>query len=148
MKTMQSTEGTKKHDTAEGYFGIAKKLAEISLGLRRIMWQRTDRLPIGVFPEDYDEYEEIRRRLDETRDRVVESGVAELSGNDPLATPIMEMGLSARAQKLRNKLGIRVAGQLELYTSDELLEVRNFGKGSLQAVRMELAKLGLKLEGD
>lgn len=62
--------------------------------------------------------------------------------------PVGELGLSVRARKCMNRLGIATVGELIAHSADDLLECKNFGVTSLVEVRDKLSALGLKLRGD
>lgn len=127
-------------------FEIAKKLAQISLSLHMfyVSFCRQS------LPEksDSDAIHGIRSNLDEVRDQIVQMGIERLDTISAAAKPIEELNPSLRVRKLKARVGIVVAGQLQQYTADELLELKNFGVVSLAEVRAKLAGLGLKLKGD
>lgn len=58
------------------------------------------------------------------------------------------LGLSIRAAKCMNRLGIKTVRELISRTADDLLEAKNFGASSLGEVRRKLQECGLKLRGD
>jgi DNA-directed RNA polymerase subunit alpha len=65
-----------------------------------------------------------------------------------LNKPVSDLNLSVRARKCMNRLGVATIGDLLSRTTDELLEVKNFGQTSLLEVREKLRGLGLKLRGE
>jgi len=62
-----------------------------------------------------------------------------------LALPISELELGVRASHCLESENIRTVGDLVGYTEDQLLQVRNFGRTSLEEVKRKLAELGLTL---
>jgi DNA-directed RNA polymerase subunit alpha len=66
-------------------------------------------------------------------------------GGGLLDKPVSQLGLSVRASHCLDKEGIRTIGELVTYSEDDLLEMRNFGKTSLDEVKRILADLGLTL---
>lgn len=68
------------------------------------------------------------------------------SGNEAaLNKPVSDLGLSVRARKALQFLGIATIGDLAARTEAELLGVKNFGQTSLDEVKLKLGELGLKL---
>lgn len=66
-----------------------------------------------------------------------------------LALPIQELNLSVRARKCTTKLNITTVGDLVRHTAKDLLACRNFGRASLNEVRVSLAEnIGYRLRGD
>ena len=65
-----------------------------------------------------------------------------------LERPIAELGLSVRARKAMVRLGLNTIGELVRRSGDDLLECKNFGVTSLNEVRENLTKFGIKLRGD
>lgn len=62
-----------------------------------------------------------------------------------LLTSVNEMELSVRAVNCLNTAQIRVLGELVDKTEAEMLKYRNFGKKSLQEIKMKLSDMGLGL---
>ena len=68
------------------------------------------------------------------------------SGNETaLSKPVSELGLSVRARKALQLLGIATLGDLAARTEAELMGVKNFGSTSLDEVREKLVEAGLGL---
>jgi DNA-directed RNA polymerase subunit alpha len=68
------------------------------------------------------------------------------SGNEAaLARPVGDLGLSVRARKALQYLGIQSVGDLAARTEAELLGVKNFGQTSLDEVKIKLGEMGLSL---
>jgi len=85
--------------------------------------------------------EEQHRRM---RRQVYES--LKGSGNEQmLARPVTELGLSVRARKALQILGIQTIGDLAARTEAELMGVKNFGATSLDEVKQKLDEAGLGL---
>jgi DNA-directed RNA polymerase subunit alpha len=85
--------------------------------------------------------EEQHRRM---RRQVYES--LKGSGNEAvLARPVTELGLSVRARKALQILGIQTIGDLAARTEAELMGVKNFGATSLDEVKIRLEENGLGL---
>ena len=62
-----------------------------------------------------------------------------------LALPISDLELSVRSSHCLESESIRTVGELVGYTEERLLQVRNFGKTSLDEVTGKLGELGLML---
>lgn len=62
-----------------------------------------------------------------------------------LSLPVAELELSVRSSHCLEGESIRTVGDLVGYTEEALLEVRNFGKTSMDEVKQKLAELGLML---
>ena len=62
-----------------------------------------------------------------------------------LARPVSELGLSVRARKALQLLGIQTLGDLASRTEAELMGVKNFGATSLEEVKERLVQHGLGL---
>lgn len=62
-----------------------------------------------------------------------------------LARPVSELGLSVRARKALQVLGIQTMGDLAGRTEAELMGVKNFGATSLDEVKERLTQHGLGL---
>ena len=62
-----------------------------------------------------------------------------------LALPISELELSVRSSHCLDGETIRTVGDLVSYTEESLMQVRNFGRTSLEEVRRKLGELGLTL---
>ena len=66
-------------------------------------------------------------------------------GEASLARPVSELGLSVRARKALQILGIVTLGDLASRTEAELMGVKNFGATSLDEVKIKLAEQNLSL---
>ncbi|HBS28544.1 MAG TPA: hypothetical protein DEB06_03615 [Phycisphaerales bacterium] len=67
-------------------------------------------------------------------------------GNEAvLSKPVSDLGLSVRARKALQVLGIQSLGDLASRTEAELMGVKNFGATSLDEVKAKLAQHGLEL---
>jgi len=67
-------------------------------------------------------------------------------GNEAiLGKPVSDLGLSVRARKALQVLGIQSLGDLAARTEAELMGVKNFGATSLDEVKAKLAQHGLEL---
>jgi DNA-directed RNA polymerase subunit alpha len=87
--------------------------------------------------------EEQHRRL---RARATDSNKGGGGGNDGiLAKSVVELGLSVRARKALQVLGIQTIGDLAARTEAELMGVKNFGSTSLDEVKERLEAFGLGL---
>lgn len=62
-----------------------------------------------------------------------------------LGKPVSDLGLSVRARKALQVLGIQSLGDLAARTEAELMGVKNFGATSLDEVKAKLAQNGLEL---
>jgi len=62
-----------------------------------------------------------------------------------LDMPLAQLGLSARAMNCLRSINVETVGDLIKHSVDDLLQIRNFGKGSLNEVESKLAELGLSL---
>jgi len=68
------------------------------------------------------------------------------SGNEAaLGKPVSDLGLSVRARKALQTLGVQTLGDLAARTEAELMGVKNFGATSLEEVKEKLAENGLSL---
>lgn len=68
------------------------------------------------------------------------------SGNEAmLAKPVSDLGLSVRARKALQILGVQSLGDLAARTEAELMGVKNFGATSLDEVKEKLTEHGLGL---
>ena len=86
-----------------------------------------------------------------TEKHVTESvDMSELSADEKamLEMSITDLGLSVRARKCLNRIGIQTVGELIRHTGDELLECKNFGVTSLNEVRERLTEHALQLRGE
>ena len=72
----------------------------------------------------------------------------EAAGTPIADMPLAELNLSVRASHCLENESIHTVGDLIRRTEDELLQVRNFGKTSLDEVKAKLAELGLSLASD
>ena len=61
------------------------------------------------------------------------------------AMPIEELDLSVRPYNCLKRAGINTIGDLVQRTEEEIVNVKNFGRKSLDEVKEKLAVLGLKL---
>ena len=85
--------------------------------------------------------EEQHRRI---RKQVMDS--LKGSGNEQaLAKPVTDLGLSVRARKALQILGVQTVGDLAARTEAELMGVKNFGATSLDEVKIKLGELGVEL---
>lgn len=64
-----------------------------------------------------------------------------------LAQSIRVLGLSERPKNCLRRVRVETVGELVAMTEDELLDIRNFGEGSLNEVISTLRKHGLSLAG-
>lgn len=62
-----------------------------------------------------------------------------------LGQPLMEFSFSRRVRESFNKLGVTTVGELAALSEEELMEVPNFGRTSLDEIRDFLATKGLNL---
>lgn len=62
-----------------------------------------------------------------------------------LALPIAELELSVRSSHCLESESIATVGDLVVYTEERLMQVRNFGRTSLEEVKRKLGELGLTL---
>jgi len=81
---------------------------------------------------------------------ISEAEGASAGGGDPelarlLATPIEELELSVRPYNCLKRAGIHTIGDLVQRTEEEIANVKNFGRKSLEEVNEKLAALGLSL---
>lgn len=67
---------------------------------------------------------------------------------DILSRNVTELHFSVRTRKILIKLGIETVGDLVSKRSDELLDVKNVGIGTLDEIRCKLANVGQKLRDD
>lgn len=65
-----------------------------------------------------------------------------------LDLPIGELNLSIRARKATTKLGVLTIRDLTRFSAEDLMELRNFGRTSLNEMREKLAERGCKLRGE
>jgi len=61
------------------------------------------------------------------------------------AMPVEELDLSVRPYNCLKRAGINTIGDLVQRTEEEIVNVKNFGRKSLDEVKEKLAVLGLKL---
>jgi DNA-directed RNA polymerase subunit alpha len=62
-----------------------------------------------------------------------------------LGKPVSDLGLSVRARKALQTLGVQTLGDLAARTEAELMGVKNFGATSLEEVKEKLSENGLSL---
>jgi len=62
-----------------------------------------------------------------------------------LSKPVTDLGLSVRARKALQVLGLQSLGDLAARTEAELMGVKNFGSTSMDEVKEKLAEYGLEL---
>lgn len=62
-----------------------------------------------------------------------------------LSKPVTDLGLSVRARKALQVLGLQTLGDLAARTEAELMGVKNFGSTSMDEVKEKLAEYGLEL---
>ena len=68
------------------------------------------------------------------------------TGNEAvLGKPVSDLGMSVRARKALQILGVQTVGDLAARTEAELMGVKNFGATSLDEVKIKLGELGLEL---
>lgn len=85
--------------------------------------------------------EDAHRRIrKEVYDKLKGSG-----GEAALSKPVSDLGLSVRARKALQLLGIQTLGDLAARTEAELMGVKNFGSTSLDEVKEKLTEHNLKL---
>jgi DNA-directed RNA polymerase alpha subunit len=65
-----------------------------------------------------------------------------------LLTPVAELGLSRRTQRILLRNGLTVLAELTRCRADDLLQLKNFGKTALEEVRAKLAERDLSLRDD
>ncbi len=65
-----------------------------------------------------------------------------------LAIPLASLDLSVRASNCLASAEIKTVGDLVQWTEDRLLQIRSFGKTSLQEVKRKLEELGLALRSE
>ncbi|MCK4657890.1 MAG: tetratricopeptide repeat protein [Phycisphaerae bacterium] len=72
-----------------------------------------------------------------------------ITTGDPtvLQRQVSELGLSVRARKCLQRLGLGTVGELAACTEAELLAIKNFGQTSLVEIRRRLEEIGLALRG-
>jgi DNA-directed RNA polymerase subunit alpha len=90
-------------------------------------------------------YGEIGREIVETPAEELPEAVESGERAVALSMPVSELSLSVRASHCLESENIRTVGELVRHTEVELLEVRNFGKTSLEEVKKKLADLDLTL---
>jgi DNA-directed RNA polymerase subunit alpha len=71
--------------------------------------------------------------------------VPETSGSPDLELPIEALDLSERPRNCLRRAQIKTVGELVERTSDDLLNITNFGQKSLDEVIAKLDELGLSL---
>ncbi|MDR7590090.1 MAG: DNA-directed RNA polymerase subunit alpha C-terminal domain-containing protein, partial [Armatimonadota bacterium] len=81
---------------------------------------------------------------------ITEGEAASAGATDPemarlLQTPIEELELSVRPYNCLKRAGIHTIGDLVQRTEEEIANVKNFGRKSLEEVTEKLAALGLSL---
>ena len=87
---------------------------------------------------------EIPRRAEASGEEIA---AGEELGSDSDQRPIEEMDFSVRTFNCLKKEGLNTLGALQQRTAEDLLEIRNFGKRSLDEVIEKLVALGLELTG-
>ncbi|HVZ94154.1 MAG TPA: DNA-directed RNA polymerase subunit alpha C-terminal domain-containing protein, partial [Phycisphaerales bacterium] len=111
-----------------------KNFGEASLTEIKMMLQAKG-LRLGQGLED--QHRRIRREVFES---------LKGSGNEAaLARHVSDLGLSVRARKALQFLGVQTVGDLAARTEAELLGVKNFGQTSLDEVKIKLNDMGLRL---
>lgn len=111
-----------------------KNFGEASLTeIKEMLSQKGLRLGQGL--------EEQHRRM---RRRVFEQ-VRGSGSEQSLGKPVSDLGLSVRARKALQTLGVQTLGDLAARTEAELMGVKNFGATSLEEVKEKLAENGLSL---
>ena len=81
------------------------------------------------------EFEETEKQVDEKREEL----------RRILAMSVNEIELSVRAANCLNNANITTVGELAQKSEADMLKYRNFGKKSLNEIKMKLEELGLKL---
>jgi len=60
--------------------------------------------------------------------------------------PLSELGFSIRAYNTLSSVGVKRAEDITRFSANDLMRVRNFGRGCLYEVQGKLAKMGLELK--
>lgn len=79
---------------------------------------------------------------------VVDEEEEEEEEDQLLNTKIEDIYLNLRAYNCLNRVGIETVGEIIEHTKDELLEIKNFGKKSLEDVEEKIHGLGLHFKGE
>jgi len=85
--------------------------------------------------EEIVQFEETEKQIDAEREEL----------RRKLNMSVNEIELSVRAANCLNNANITTVGELAQKTESEMLKYRNFGKKSLNEIKMKLAELGLSL---
>jgi DNA-directed RNA polymerase subunit alpha len=67
---------------------------------------------------------------------------------DLLKTPINKLDMSVRLFKCLKRTGIKTLGDLVMYSENDLMKIRNFGKVSLTELKCLLLEYKLNLRGN
>lgn len=59
--------------------------------------------------------------------------------------PVEDLELSVRTANCLQNLGVRTVGELIMFTEEELLKTKNFGRKSLKEINELLADMGLRI---
>lgn len=82
---------------------------------------------------------------------VIEDNPEEIHGPMQLShfrTKITDLNLSLRCENCLDFADIKTLGELLTYTAEDLLKLRNFGRLSLEELRIVLREMGLRLKND
>jgi DNA-directed RNA polymerase subunit alpha len=93
----------------------------------------------------YYEMGELTTAQDSKRDKPVPLPEVDDEVREKLQRPLSSLDLSVRASNCLEAARIDTIGELARMTEDELLELRSFGRTSLDEVREKLAQVGLGL---
>ena len=85
--------------------------------------------------KDLVEFEESEKQVDSEREEL----------RKKLGMSVNEIELSVRAANCLNNANITTVGELAQKTEAEMLKYRNFGKKSLNEIKLKLTELGLSL---
>jgi len=76
------------------------------------------------------------------------AGIAEKTTEEKLKLDFHELNLSVRARKCLMRFGVSTIGDVVRLSPVEMLKCKNFGKVSLNDIKITLARIGLYLEGE
>ena len=92
------------------------------------------------------QYFELGEQLAAAEDEVVdEESAVDVEKARKLEVSTADLDLSVRASNCLESAGIRMVGDLVCKSEEELLEIRSFGKTSLNEIKAKLAELGFGL---
>lgn len=131
-------------------YTIEKMLVEDNPNYEKIVFDiKTDgqKAPIAVFQESLD----IMKRQMSVFENIanVDISSAEFEGGNEesllkkLSLDIEAMGLSARSFNSLERAGIQFAGELSLMSENEMKEIKNLGKKSLEEIRDKIEELNI-----